>query len=243
MESHLNQIRAQSEHILWRFAALKEKTHSTDQPVWLTSPFKAPSPQQVKHLWVRVNHFKQRGSFQSSHKHALPHKSETGLKRLSLAAGEGDCAREPVGTCCPATGGPVVSLWFLRLDSFLNLSSKVNRGDFTSTLCKQKSLKKTNRLPSSSCFHPLIPPHCRWRTSGIVATRDLLVHEASSVPPLRWGPPAWTEPLFTWLRHLLSGRNNTSGAFSRWQELEGYLSEGAFNVLVQTNETGEGCDS
>lgn len=195
-----------------------------------------------KHLWVRVNHFKQKGVFSLAT--IMPF--HTNLKLVwsdcRWRQGKVTVRGKPVGTCSPATGRPVDRLSLLRLRFFPEFqrfeAGRRERDtsnflwtvstELTSTLFKQKSLNKTNWLPFNSHFHPLIPLHCPSRTSGIVTAHEGSAHTwnlEGAAPPMS---DIWTKPLFTWLRHLLSGRNNTSGAFSWWQELEGYLSEGGF---------------
>lgn len=94
MKSDLNQIRSRSERILWSFTR-RERESWCERPAGVVDVTFERLP-RLRRLnsceweWITSN---KKGSFQSSHNHALPHKSETGLRRLSLAAGEGDCAK------------------------------------------------------------------------------------------------------------------------------------------------------
>lgn len=71
-----------------------------------------------KHLWVRVNHFKQKGVFSLAT--IMPF--HTNLKLVwsdcRWRQGKVTVRGKPVGTCSPATGGPVDRLSLLRLRFF-----------------------------------------------------------------------------------------------------------------------------
>lgn len=99
----------------------------------------------------------------------------------------------------------------------------------------------TSSIPSNSYFNTLIPLIvCKEHLTsllptGICSYRTFLKYSA----PLRFYH--WTKSFFTWLRHLLSGHNNMSWAFSWWQDAESRLTKGAFNIIVQTIQMETGC--